>query len=133
MTQLISISREASLTSRDICKESKNPSVTKTYSVGFKHDAELQSKQECQKTKPFWIKESNNLNDRENFGAKILVPDSWTAWNNWIDLLFDAYPYAKNQHQMINSVLTYWRLTVRNYHWQAKVCLTKIIWVDWII
>ena len=76
MTQLISISREASLTSRDICKESKNPSVTKTYSVGFKHDAELQSKQECQKTKPFWIKESNNLNDRENFGAKILVPDS---------------------------------------------------------
>ena len=32
---------EASLTSRDFRKEYENPSVTKTYQVGFYHHAEL--------------------------------------------------------------------------------------------
>ena len=35
------IFKNISLTLRDPCKELRKPSVTKTYSVGFNHDAEL--------------------------------------------------------------------------------------------
>ena len=56
------------LTLRYICKESQNPSVIKTCSVGFNHYAELSSKKS---------KRTNHSGDilwkkigRENFGAK---------------------------------------------------------------
>ena len=35
---------KTSLTSRDTCKELHTPSVTKMYSIGFGHDAELSYK-----------------------------------------------------------------------------------------
>ena len=44
---------KTSSTSRDTRKESQNPSVTKTYSVGFNH-VELLNKRWIQIIKPFW-------------------------------------------------------------------------------
>ena len=44
---------KTSSTSRDTRKESQNPSVTKTYSVGFNH-VKLLNKRGIQIIKPFW-------------------------------------------------------------------------------
>ena len=55
MTQSTPMSRNTSLISRNTCKESQNPLPTKTYSVGFKNDAELLNKKGGQKIKPLWI------------------------------------------------------------------------------
>ena len=45
---------KTSLTSRDTCKESQNPSVNNIYLVGFNHHAKLLCKKWSQKTKPIW-------------------------------------------------------------------------------
>ena len=58
-----SLSSKTRLTLKDTCKESQNPSVTKTYSVGFKDDAELSCKK-YQGTLAIWFAE-------RIFGAKL--------------------------------------------------------------
>ena len=65
-----------SFTSRDTLKKSKKPLVTKTYSVGFNHDAEWSYKNKF-KGSSFSgaISESNHLIGLENFGVKTHEPD----------------------------------------------------------
>ena len=62
-----------SLIIRDTCKELQKPSVSKTYSVGFNHYAELLYKKINSKDKAFLekfrVKESSNLIGLEKFWA----------------------------------------------------------------
>ena len=62
------------LTSRDI-KEYQNPSMTKSYSVGFIFMLNWRTKKGSQKIKIFYAQNSSNLISSDNFGAKTQETD----------------------------------------------------------
>ena len=60
---------------------------------------------------------------------KILRP----TLKNQFAASMNAYPYAKKSASWLNSFLTYYRFKIDKYFWQAQVCLTKPIWMNWFI
>ena len=103
----------------DTCKESKYPSVTKTFSVGFNHD--ISSK----RIKQF------------NWQIKFYSQNSTTRLFNYLKSLngmvvsMEAYPYAKNQYY--NSIpFDILQIYIGNYFWHTLKCLTTPIWMEWM-
>ena len=83
--------------------------------------------------KIFYVKESSNLISRDNFGYKAQELGQLLEMTELICSFYGYLPTTEKSASELNSVLTYCRLHIGNYFWLGQLCLTILIWMDWII